>query len=195
MISDEKRRWGGRIGFDMFGKEGLRRSFQGAGGCYYVELPGLLAPDLPNAASGCGISEKPLWVSGIMDCCAVALVGEHFSAATHHNIQRGTGVPEYYLPEALDNLRGIGETSVYAAVVGGDEEHFDRILHVLRSQRIPVVGRLRDPGRDGHWHPKSMKVLTATREVIVEVRLNFWEHVYKRLAPWTLTSNIDFLMA
>ncbi|MDO8487665.1 MAG: hypothetical protein Q7S45_05200 [Candidatus Curtissbacteria bacterium] len=100
-----------------------------------------------NTTIGFGISDKPIRVPSIRNCCNVNLVGNTYSAATHYPETGYLGTnfdPEQYLPKAIEALRGKGEDKFFATVVGGDRQHFERILKVLKSQRIPIAGKYRD---------------------------------------------------
>src|SRR5690348_2558057 len=60
-----------------------------------------------HSVVGFGISDKPILVGGIRNCCSVVLLGSQFAAATHHNLD--TGTPEEYLPQAIQEMRNHGE--------------------------------------------------------------------------------------
>lgn len=139
----------------------------------------------PKVSKGYGISDMPIRVTSIRNCCNVNLLGDVYSAATHYPEPGYAGsnyVPEEYLPIVIGALKAKGERDFFATVVGGDSEHFKRILKVLKSQKIRVAGKFRDnPGRNGRWLDKSVVVIPGKRRTILEIRDGL-EKSYKKLS-------------
>lgn len=153
---------------------------------HYVEVPGLMEADL-NSSVGFGLSEGPLWVFAVRDCCSVALLGDNgLGGITHYHLDRGS--PEAYLEEVLQAMREKGQTSIYSALVGGDSEHIMRIRNVLEQLGVPIVSQFIDNGalvNDGgrkvrHWLDKSIVFFPKDKEAIVQVR-DYTEYRYQRL--------------
>lgn len=137
-----------------------------------------------NRSTGYGISDKPIRVTSIRNCCNVNLIGNVYSAATHYPEPGYLGsnyVPEEYLPMVIEALKSKGESNFFATVVGGDRVHFERILKVLKSQKIPVVGKFRDKPRDGRYLDKWVVVIPGKRRTILETRDGL-EKSFKKLS-------------
>lgn len=141
---------------------------------YYVGGAGESLAENVNISVGYGISDKPIRVTSIKNCCNVNLIGKVYSAATHYpepGYSPGINdVPEEYLPIVIEALRSKGESNFFATVVGGDREHFERILKVLKSQKISVVGKFRDKYRNGRWLDKWVVIIPGKRRTILQLR-------------------------
>ena len=147
-----------------------------------------------HSVVGLGISDQPILVGGVRNCCSVILLGSRFAGATHRYLETAFDLGEYlpgpeeYLPEAVQRMHDIGEDKLTAVVVGGGPEHYHRILAELKKQGIRVAGRYRygrDTEQGGVY--KDIAVVPRERRVIVRVSLkNGSETEYIELSPWAL---------
>ena len=70
-----------------------------------------------------------------------------------------------------------------AVIVGGDQNHFERIKKILRNRKIQIKGEYLDSWNEGRENPKgdikNLVVIPSTKEVII-----YSDGVgYKQLSP------------
>jgi hypothetical protein len=132
------------------------------------------------------ISQNPLYSEPYLDCNGVALLNHSFAGLSHYGLDfeepdpifDDAKPPEQYLPELIKDMRALTQGSLKAVLIGGDREHFMRIVSVLKSNKIPIIGFYLDYWFDDEdilkeldlnpvKEQKSLVVIPSTLEVIM----------------------------
>ncbi len=116
----------------------------------------------PNMVSSQHVSSNPMYGIGYSDCNGVVLLDHVVAGLSHYDLSSGD--PRDYLDLLVAHLKraSLEKGGFKAVPVGGDEDHYRRILHYLRENDIPIIQGLCRPGL------KKLFVDPSTRTVIVQ---------------------------
>ena len=148
----------------------------------FMSVLGSITPDYQVFLPGHKILSKPALSLGYCDCDGVIFLYNNLIGLSHYNLS--TGKPEEYLQEMLDKMPGLtNPQDLEAVIVGGDQNHFERIKKILRNRKIQIKGEYLDSWNEGRENPKgdikNLVVIPSTKEVII-----YSDGVgYKQLSP------------